>query len=356
MPSSHTSRNRLEMQAPGENADTWGERLNDNMIRLADDALDGVVSFDLSGSRVLTSSTDAVDEARKRCLNITGGSGGTVTVPNVEKLYFVRNGATGSVTITTGSGTSAVVGAGVNKWVMCDGNNAVHQESIEDFGDLDIITTGDGSFGTISTSGAATFGGYTMCSGAFRASGLVLEDGSGVDILYNTGTNVGYINSVTRSGGGNITTLRKLIVQGGSIDLYADANHRILIDSIGVGFPGGLQTTASSPNLHIDVSSFPNYIKRSTSSIRYKTDIIELVDPEKLLNIRPVTYRSVAGGDDAGRVHWGFIAEEVAKCVPELVHYGKDGEPEGIQYERVVVGLVALVKSLKAEVESLKAR
>jgi len=39
-----------------------------------------------------------------------------------------------------------------------------------------------------------------------------------------------------------------------------------------------------------------------------------------------------------------------------LVHFGPDGDPEGFQYERVVVGLVAIVKALKAEVESLKAR
>ena len=352
MPSSHTSRNRLEMQAPGENADTWGERLNDNMIRLADDALDGVVSFALSGSRVLTSSTDAVDEARKRCLNITGGSGGTVTVPNVEKLYFVRNGATGSVTITTGSGTSAVVGAGVNKWVMCDGNNAVHQESIEDFGDLDITTTGDGSFGTISTSGAATFGGYGSVASTLRVTGLSNQDGAGLETAFN-GT-VGYLVSVSRSGGS--ANYRQLVLHSSLMSCYINTNEIFRVDSAGVGFPSNIPTTASAANLVIDLSVTPNYIKRSTSSIKYKNRISDLEDPEKVLRLRPVSYHSRAAGDDPNRCHWGFIAEEAAAVAPELVHFGPDGDPEGFQYERVVVGLVAIVKALKAEVESLKAR
>ena len=124
MPSTFTDRNRLEKQAAGESNNTWGERLNDNVIQLVDEALDGVTAFTLSGARTLTSNSAASDESRKRVLHVTGGTGGTITIPNAEKNYLVRNGSSGNVVVTTGSGTTATVPSGSMIWVICTGANA----------------------------------------------------------------------------------------------------------------------------------------------------------------------------------------------------------------------------------------
>jgi hypothetical protein len=122
MPSTATTRNRLEKQAAGENSNTWGSRLNTNLIDMVDEALDGVTSFSLSGSKTLTDEDWTTDESRKRVLNITSGTGGTVTIPNVEKVYLVRNATPGSVTIQTGTpAASSVIPAGSMQWVFCDG-------------------------------------------------------------------------------------------------------------------------------------------------------------------------------------------------------------------------------------------
>jgi len=51
----------------------------------------------------------------------------------------------------------------------------------------------------------------------------------------------------------------------------------------------------------------------------------------------------------------GFIAEEVAGVFPELVRY-KDGEPEGVQYERLPVYLFQIAKEQQLEIENLKLR
>src|SRR5437773_1148622 len=123
MPSTYTSRNRAEKQAPGENNNSWGALLNANTIDMFDQALDGMVSFGLSGSKTLTASNGASDEARCRYVNITGGTGGTVTIPNVEKVYVVRNNASGSITFTTGSGTTASVAASVYGIIVSEGGN-----------------------------------------------------------------------------------------------------------------------------------------------------------------------------------------------------------------------------------------
>lgn len=123
MPSTPTTRNRFEKQAPGENANTWGAALNQNTIDLIDAAIDGRVSFALSGSKTLTSLNFQADEARRRFIDVTGGIGGTLTIPAVEKLYFVRNNSTGTVTVTTGSGDAATVLTGLTGWVATDGTN-----------------------------------------------------------------------------------------------------------------------------------------------------------------------------------------------------------------------------------------
>ena len=113
MPSTYTTRNRAEKQAPGENLDSWGSRLNGNTIDMFDQALDGVLSLAVSGSVTLSTANGSTDQARYRCLNITG-TGGTVTIPDVEKCYLVRNASSGTVTFTTGSGTSAALLAGMS--------------------------------------------------------------------------------------------------------------------------------------------------------------------------------------------------------------------------------------------------
>lgn len=125
MPSTATSRLRLEKQAPGENNNSWGTHLNDGVIDLVDFAIAGAAAFTLSGSKTLSTNNYAADEARAAILNVTGGSGGTITIPNVSKAYLLRNGSSGNVVVTTGSGTSVTIAAGQITSVFCDGSNVV---------------------------------------------------------------------------------------------------------------------------------------------------------------------------------------------------------------------------------------
>lgn len=122
MPSTATTRNRLEKQGTGDNTNTWGTYLNGS-IDLIDSALDGRTAFTLSGSKTLTSANYADDESRERFLDITGGTGGTVTIPAVEKWYIVRNNASGDVVFTTGSGVTVTVKPGSLGLIVSDGTN-----------------------------------------------------------------------------------------------------------------------------------------------------------------------------------------------------------------------------------------
>ena len=123
MASTYSLRFRLNFQAPGDNLNTWGAILNTGVFQLMEDAIAKRVAFALSGPKTLTSVNGAGDEARCAFLDITGGTGGSITAPSVEKLYVVRNGASGDVAMTTGAGTTATFKPGEIGWAVGDGVN-----------------------------------------------------------------------------------------------------------------------------------------------------------------------------------------------------------------------------------------
>jgi hypothetical protein len=134
---------------------------------------------------------------------------------------------------------------------------------------------------------------------------------------------------------------------------------------------------------------------RYSSSARYKTDIEDLWDAEadKVLDLRPVWFRSTGGLDQSDWSWEGFIAEEVAEINPRWTNYGPvwdttietddltgetregyvqdaDGErvptldgdgnevlrPEGVQYGQMVPALVNLIGRQKDQITALTVR
>jgi hypothetical protein len=97
---------------------------------------------------------------------------------------------------------------------------------------------------------------------------------------------------------------------------------RMRIDNLGYIFsvPTYNNSTATASNMGV-LSSGIFY--RSTSSIKYKTEVedIDYAYSNALLKCRPVWYRSTCKADPAKHGYWGFIAEEVAKIDPRLVHW-----------------------------------
>jgi len=137
------------------------------------------------------------------------------------------------------------------------------------------------------------------------------------------------------------------------------------------------RTTGAAANMVID--SFAN-ISRSTSSMDYKTDI-EDADPNyyrKVLDLRPIWFRSKDTIDEHyGWGYWGYGAEEVAEIDFRLVHWGTPTDlsaeeieelesdpdagsrltkPEGVQYDRVVVLLQAVVRDQDKIIKDLEKR
>ena len=123
MPSTWSMRFRLNYQAPGDNLNAWGLILNQQVFQALEDAIAKRVAFPLSGAKTLTTENGVEDEARCAFLDVTSGTGGTITAPAVEKLYVVRNASAGDVVVTTGAGQTATVKPGETIWVVCDAAN-----------------------------------------------------------------------------------------------------------------------------------------------------------------------------------------------------------------------------------------
>ena len=125
MVSTPTTRLRLEKQGAGDNDATWGTNAN-TVFDLIDFAIGGMTTFTLSTTKTLSNTNYVADEARAAFLNITSGTGGTVTIPNVEKVYLVKNATSGDVIFTTGSGTTATIATGEFQIVVCIAGNVVY--------------------------------------------------------------------------------------------------------------------------------------------------------------------------------------------------------------------------------------
>jgi hypothetical protein len=141
MPSSYTTSARFTLQATGENNNTWGVILNNGVFQLVDDNVNGRLAFTLSGTKVLTSNLGATDEARMATLDVTGGTGGAVVIPSVAKLYVIRNGSTGVVTVGTSGGTAASFQPSEVGQCYCDGAITYRVRST-DFGGAQLTGVG----------------------------------------------------------------------------------------------------------------------------------------------------------------------------------------------------------------------
>jgi hypothetical protein len=105
----------------------------------------------------------------------------------------------------------------------------------------------------------------------------------------------------------------------------------------------------------LELTNAGNLIIRGTfteqSSIRFKENIQPL-EPAlaKIEQLNPVTYTKITSQEE----EIGLIAEEVAELFPEVVTYNENGQPQGIQYQRLSVILLKAVQELTERVNKLE--
>lgn len=191
--------------------------------------------------------------------------------------------------------------------------------------------------------------------------------------------------------------LHSVFLQGGSVDISVTSDFDVDAD-------GGISLTSSTGDVSLDPQgsgelrffigtttnpanlneSGTNQVRVVTSARKYKEDIQDAeIDPADVLKMRPRTWldkndltqwendqqvRAIAksNGEEAfieGPVipypdrTIGFVAEEIA-ALPSMhifVNY-KDGQPEGLHYDRMAAAFVSVAKENYARVDALETK
>jgi hypothetical protein len=138
MASSYTSRIRLTKQGDGDNPNTWGTVLNNQVIDIIDDAIASytTVSIGSAATVTLTENQGAADEARSAILHFKGSVGGShntisLIIPGKSKQYVVNNAVSANTTASdivkmkTASGDGYDIPLGSVGLVVCDGTSVL---------------------------------------------------------------------------------------------------------------------------------------------------------------------------------------------------------------------------------------
>jgi hypothetical protein len=162
-----------------------------------------------------------------------------------------------------------------------------------------------------------------------------------------------------KGSGTTISTVSLYIINSSSVgNFLVYDNGAINTGTTSAGSPY-VNTTATAANA---VLSADGFLRRSTSSLKYKTDIQDATHGlTDLLKLRSVTYK---GKNDGDIIFGGLIAEEVdAAGLNEFVQYAADGSPDALAYGNMVSLCVkaiqeqqALITQLQADVAALKGK
>lgn len=128
-------------------------------------------------------------------------------------------------------------------------------------------------------------------------------------------------------------------------------------------YPTYNKTTSAGANVFVAPDGA---LIRSSSARKYKTDIQDASNDygNKLIEFTPQKwidkaekkrYEEDPDNNKKPGYYYGLIADDLdAAGLDMLVNYGAEGEVEGINYDRLAVALLPVIKSLKDQVASLK--
>ena len=273
----------LRLMTTGENDNTWGGQTNDNWNRM-EDSTDGYMSVALSStSHTATFTTQptsyADEEGRQRVINYTGSPGGTctVTLPNIEKVYVIRNNTDQSLILTAGSGAATVtLASGFDAQVYVDGSDEVNNCFDQMTGSVPTTSQVVTALSGATLTGALTIDNDLTLQGA--AANIVFDEsdnalefatnakakfGSANDLeIYSDGTN-SYISESGGSGNlklqGQTVRLEKTdgeimleATNDAGVDLYHDGTKIISTTASGLANNSGDFTLDVVGDIHLD--------------------------------------------------------------------------------------------------------
>jgi hypothetical protein len=254
-------------------------------------------------------------------INATTTNGVVIQPDNSGSLELQTNSGTTALTIDTSQRAAFVAGTAALPAITTTGDTNTGMF----FPAADTIAFAEG--GTeivrINSSGNVLVGDTTDVASKIYSRGATAVDGS-----------------YTYFGNNSAGTLLFFVRNDGVVNLGAAANS-----------PYNL-TTGSAANVNIAASGT---LFRSTSSIKYKTDVQNAVHGlNKVMELRPVTYKGVNDGDI---IFGGLIAEEVHDAgLTEFVQYAENGTPDALAYGNMVSLAFKAIQEQQTIINDLKAR
>jgi len=133
MVSSYSTDLKLELMVTGENAGTWGDITNTNLVILQQ-AIAGyqTVALNATTGATLTFTNGALSNGKNAVIELTGTITGNVSViipDGIEKTYLVKNGTTGAFTVqiktTSGTGPTFATTDKGTKLVYSNGTDVI---------------------------------------------------------------------------------------------------------------------------------------------------------------------------------------------------------------------------------------
>jgi hypothetical protein len=301
----------------------------------------------------------ADDSAQHFVVSTTGNVGIGTTSPGV-RLDILANGFTGDGAIIRSTASNQVP-----TFYMQSLNSTVPRLwSFQVRGDTDgSFYLNDSTAGsprlTVNTSGNVGIGTTTpnapldvYSTGTYAAVFRGIGVTSGAVGVGGVGTATGLIQAATND---SLTATANLAINpsGGDVGIGSTTPWRTLSVTGTVGFSSSLSNESGSDNaLCIDPTTYEitnGGASCAASSLRYKQNIQNLsYGLDKVLEMRPVSFQwnEASGRNDQISLNVGFIAEEMATLVPEVVEFNASGTPEGIDYDKLTAVLAHAIQEI----------
>jgi len=209
----------LNLQGTGDNAGTWGAITNVNLQDI-DNAISGVITVTVTGNTTLafttnSTSTTYTDEAgRNKTIILSGALSATtvtITVPNIEKDYYIINNSGATTIISSGGSTTVSIATGSKNIVIVNASATSVITALP----TDQVNSPGGTTNAVQYNSAGSFAGSTNLT--FDNTTLAIQTATALRLTVTSLTAV--TATTTTENVGNIN-----LISNGVLKIYNTAN------------------------------------------------------------------------------------------------------------------------------------